>query len=450
MIFDLVISNGKIVSPRKTREGDDIAVEKGKIAAIGPRGSFPRAKEKLDATGKYILPGVIDAHVHFREPGYEYKEDFKTGTLAAAAGGVTMVLDMPNNLPFCCTVEAFEKKLALVSPKAHVDFGLVAAVTAESLGEIPGLARAGVNVYKIFMGATVGGVPAPDDGGMLSAFHRVEETGLRIGVHAENTHIVDYFTGKLKAEGRTDPGAHAASRPGVAEAEAIQRAILFARTAGCRLHIYHLSTREGVRMVRAAKAEGQDVSAETGPHYLIFDDSQMRQMGGILKINPPIRSRDDGAALWEGLLDGTIEVIDTDHSPHSPQEKLQDDIWKVIPGFAGVETQVPLMLTLVNEGKLSLNTYVKLVAENPARLFNLYPRKGTIQVGADADFTIVDLDRQGIIDQDRLHSKNVVTPFDGRQVKGMPVCTIVRGNIVMKNGEIAGKPMGLHIKPLRS
>jgi dihydroorotase (multifunctional complex type) len=295
----------------------------------------------------------------------------------------------------------------------------------------------------------VGGVPAPDDGGMLSAFERVRETGLRIGVHAENTRIIDYFTKKLKAEGRTDPRAHPASRPAVAEAEAVQRAILFARTAGCKLHIYHLSTREGVRMVREAKAGGRlDVSAETGPHYLIFDESHMLRMGGILKINPPIRSRDHGAALWEGLRDGTLDVIATDHSPHSPEEKFQEDIWKVIPGFAGVETQVPLMLTLVNEGKLSLNAYVKLAAENPARLFNLYPRKGTIQVGSDADFTIVDLDRRSVIQRDKLHSKNVVTPFDGRPVKGMPVCTIVRGNIVMKNNEITGKPLGLHIKPV--
>jgi len=448
MKFDLVIRNGRIVSPQRTYAGDDIAVKDGKIAAIDRSGSFSDSKKTIDAAGKYILPGIIDAHVHFREPGYEYKEDFRTGSTAAACGGVTTVLDMPNNLPFCSTPAALKEKLRKIKSKAYVDYGLVVAIVGETVELIPSLARAGANVFKIFMGSTVGGVPAPDDGGMLRAFERVRETGLRVGVHAENNPIMDYFTTKLKAAGRTDPLAHVEARPAVAEAEAVQRAILLARTAGCRLHICHLSSREGVVLVRAARAGGMDVSAETGPHYLLLDENYMKKVGGIMKINPPVRSRDHAEALWQGILDGTIGMIDTDHSPHSREEKFNDDIWKVSPGFVGVETTVPLMLTQVNAGRLSLNHYVKLAAENPARAFNLYPRKGAIAVGSDGDFTIVDLDREGTIDGNKLHSRNTVTPFDGWKVKGMPVYAVVRGNIVMKDGEIVGRPKGRHIKAI--
>ena len=448
MKFDLVIKNGKIVSSQGTYTGDDIAVNGGKIVAIDRSGSFSDSKKSIDAAGKYVLPGVIDAHVHFREPGYEYKEDFGTGSTAAACGGVTTVLDMPNNLPFCSTPKALKEKMALVAPKAYVDYGFVVAVVSETIEEIPALAKAGANVYKIFMGSTVGGVPAPDDGGMLRAFELVRETGLRIGVHAENNPIMDYLTAKLKAAGRTDPLAHVEARPAVAEAEAIQRAILLAKTAGCKLHIYHLSSKEGAEMIREAQAKGVDVSAETGPHYLMLDENYMKKVGGILKMNPPIRSRDHGEALWQALLDGTVGVIDTDHSPHSREEKFNDNIWKVIPGFVGVETKVPLMLTQVNAGKLSLNAYVKLVTENPARLFNLYPQKGTIAVGSDGDFTIIDMDKEGIIDSEKLHSRNTVTPFNGWKVKGMPVYAVVRGHIVMKDGEVVGKPRGKHIKAI--
>jgi len=450
MDYDLVIKNGKIVSPQGTYEGDDIAVKDGIIAAIDRQGSFPDAKETIDAAGKYVLPGVIDAHVHFREPGYEYKEDFGTGSTAAACGGVTTVLDMPNNLPFCSTVKALKEKMELVAPKAYVDYGFVVAVVGETVEEIPALAETGANVYKIFMGSTVGGVPAPDDGGMLRAFELVRQTGLRIGVHAENNPIMDYLTAKLKAEGRKDPLAHVEARPAVAEAEAIQRAILFATETGCKLHIYHLSSKEGTQMIREAQAKGIDVSAETGPHYLLLTEDYMNKVGGILKMNPPIRSKEHGIALWEGLFDGTVGVIDTDHSPHSLEEKFNDenDIWKVVPGFVGVETKVPIMLTQVNEGRLSLNQYVKLVTENPAKLFNLYPRKGTNDIGTDADFTIVDMDKEGVIDSEKLHSRFTVTPFNGWKVKGMPIYTVVRGNIVMKDGELVGEPKGEHIRAI--
>jgi len=448
MFVDLIIKNGKIVTPQVTYEGDDIVVKDGKIIAIDKQSSFTEAKEVIDAKGKYILPGLIDVHVHFREPGLTYKEDFATGSMGAAVGGITTVCDMPNCVPFTCTLEAYQQKLDIIKNKAYVDYGLIAAVVGNSITEIPKLAEAGINVFKIFMGATVGGVPAPDDGGMLEAFRLIAKTGRRIGVHAENNPIMDFFAAKLKKEGRTDALAHMEARPNVAEAEAIQRAILFAKETGCKLHIYHMSSKEGVELVKRAKADGVDVSAETGPHYLLLNSEYYKKLGSILKMNPPVRTAENGEALWKGLQDGTVEVIATDHSPHSEEEKIKENIWEAIPGFPGVETSVPLMLTQVNEGKISLNQYVKLASENPARLFNMYPEKGSFKIGTDADFTIVDMQKESVIDKSKLQSKCKLTPFDGYKVKGLPVYTIVRGNMVMKDGQIVGKPQGKQVVPI--
>lgn len=445
MEFDLIIQNGKIVTPQHTREGWSIAVRDGKIAALDRLENFPPAQATIDAAGKYVLPGVIDAHVHFREPGAEYKEDFASGTTAAAAGGVATVLDMPNNRPVCATVERLREKIDRIAPKARVDFGLLAAVVGDNLGQIPLLADAGAIGYKIFMGATVGGVPGPDDAAMLKAMAVIRETALPLAVHAENNSIIEFFSRQLKAQRRTDPAAHVASRPAIAEAEAVQRAILFASETGCNLHICHLSSKPGVEMVRSARRRGLNVTAEATPHHLLLNDMHMEEVGGIQKINPPVRSREHAEALWKGLADGTIGMIATDHSPHTAAEKTNSDIWQVIPGFVGVETSVPLMLTQVNQGRLSLNDYVRLAAENPARIFNLYPRKGVVAVGADADFTIVDMERSATISSQRLHSRSSTTPFDGWKVKGVPVITIVRGRVVMKDGEINGSPVGRHL-----
>jgi dihydroorotase-like cyclic amidohydrolase len=217
--------------------------------------------------------------------------------------------------------------------------------------------------------------------------------------------------------------------------------------------IYHMSTAEGVALVRQAKDRGLDVMGETAPHYLILDAQDMVRMrlGSLLKINPPVRGAEHGEALWRGLRDGTVEVLGTDHSPHTPEEKMahdpMGDIWKALPGWPGVETSVPLMLTQVNAGRLTLNEYVKRQAEGPARAWNLWPRKGHLGRGADGDVTVVDMRREGTIDQNALHSKSRVTPFHGFRVTGMPVYTIVRGRVVMKHGEIYGAPAGQMLRP---
>ncbi|HYM68592.1 MAG TPA: allantoinase AllB [bacterium] len=452
-MVDLIVKNGTIVSPAASHRGH-VLIDDGKVLEIQTRDDLPAAERVIDATGLHVLPGLIDPHVHFRVPGLDYKEDFETGSRAAAAGGITTVIDMPNVVPPTATVEAFHAKAQLVRGGAYVDYGFYAVLVSGNSDQILPLAGAGVVGYKIFLGETVGNIPAPEDGEIIDAWRIMAQTGLRCGVHAEDNGIILYLRKKLQTQGRTDPLAHLESRPAVAEAEAISRAILFAREAGSKLMIYHMSSGEGVDLVRRGKASGVDVMAETGPHYLLLEGEDMgrRRLGSLMKISPPVRSREHADALWRGVLDGTIEVLGTDHSPHTREEKMADapmgDIWKAMAGWPGVETTVPLMLTQVNAGRLSLNHYVKVQTEGAARAWHLWPRKGHLGRGADGDVTIVDLRREGTIDQDRLHSKSKVTPFHGFRVTGMPVYTIVRGHVVMENGRVSGRPVGELQRPV--
>lgn len=452
MGVDLIVKNGTVVTPLTSLRGH-VLVRDGKILEVAVRDDLPSAREVVDATGLHVLPGLIDPHVHFRVPGLEYKEDFETGSRAAAAGGITTVLDMPNVVPPTATVEAFHLKLERIRGRAYVDYGLYAVLVEGNGDQVFPLADAGVCGYKVFLGETVGRIPAPPDGELLDVWRRVAQTGLRSGVHAEHAGIVRHWERKLRAQGRTDPLAHVESRPSVAEAEAISRAILFARETGVRLMIHHMSCSEGVLLVRRGKDDGVDVMAETAPHYLLLEAEDMvrRGLGSLMKINPPVRSRGHGEALWRGIQEGVIEVLGTDHSPHTPEEKKAHDplgdIWEALPGWPGVETGVPLMLTQVNAGRMTLNQYVKLQSEAPARAWNLWPRKGHVGRGADADLTIVDMRREAVIDKDRLHSKSKVTPFHGIRVVGVPVYTIVRGRVVMWEGRIDGPPGGELVRP---
>ena len=339
--------------------------------------------------------------------------------------------------------------MAEASKKSFVDFGIIGVVFEENIPDLVPMAEAGVIGYKIFMGETVGKLPSPSDGGILDAMKVIATTGLRVGVHAEDNSIIKYQTEKLKAAGRTDPVAFVESRPNIAEKECISRAIMFAEETGAKLHIYHMSSDEGVDLVADAKCRGLDVSAETGPHYLLLDYTFMDKVGSILKMNPPVRAKDDQKAPWEGLLDGTVELIATDHSPHTREEKIKHNIWDAIPGFLRRGERGPSDADPGQQGRMTLNHYVKVASEGPAHIWNMYPKKGCIRLGSDADFTIVDMKKKGVIKVDELHSKNKVTPFDGFEVKGMPVATIVRGKFVLRDGKVAGAPAGALVTPVK-
>jgi dihydroorotase len=444
--YELAIAGGTIIMPDNTFTGS-VLVRDGKIAGVTAETNGGGADQVIDARGLYVLPGIIDTHVHFREPGLTHKEDFQTGSTAAVLGGVTTVADMPNTIPPTATVDAYATKRKLGEEKSYVDFSIIAVILQDSLDHIADLAAEGVLGYKIFMGPTVGGLLPPDDGAMVEALELVAQTGRRCAFHAESHQIIHHLEAKFQREGRTDPLAHVDARPVISSMEAVGRAGLFAKMTGARIHIMHESANAVCDLVRRLRSEGVDITVETAPHYLLFSAEDMERLGVLLKINDPIRYRADSDRLWDELRAGVINMIATDHSPHLPEEKFKDDIWEAIPGFPGVETSVRLMLTEVNRGRMTLNEYVRWASENPARVWGLYPNKGSLLPGTDADFTIVDMQRRGVIRAEQLHSKGKYTPFEGVETVGLPIFTIIRGNVQMRDGELVGKPVGRYVTP---
>jgi dihydroorotase len=443
---DLVIRNGVIVTDRTEFKGS-IAIKDGRILALGEDAAMPPAKEVLDAAGMHVLPGAIDAHVHFREPGYTHKETWKTGTASAAMGGVTTVFEMPNTKPPTGTLEALNVKLE-AAKKAHVDYGIYGLLGEENLDHLEELMDGGVAAFKCFMGNTFGNLPAPSTGAMLEGFERIAARGLRIALHAENASIMKRRQLQLQGIGRKDPLAHLAARPPVVAAEAVSRAAILAEWTGARIHILHVSSGTELGPLRDAKARGVDITAETCPHYLLLDETAYTDVGSLIRVNPPVREKAHQNMLWTAVLDGTIDMIATDHAPHTAAEKFNDDIWCADCGFTGVETQMPLMLTQVAAGRMSLQHYVKMTATAPAQAFGLYPRKGVLQPGADADIVVVDLKREHVIQAKQLQSIGRCTPFEDTVVRGLPIHTLVRGRLVMKDRQLIeassghGRPVG--------
>ncbi|RPI99344.1 MAG: allantoinase AllB, partial [Deltaproteobacteria bacterium] len=284
---DLIIQNGMVVTSQGLFRAD-IAVRTGMIVALGEKPSLGETREILDATGLHVLPGVIDDHVHFREPGMTYKEDFETGSRAAAAGGVTTIFDMPNTAPPLIDVKNLKEKVALAKGRSYVDFAFYAAVTDSNVDQLKSLAEGGIGGFKVFMGETTGYIRCPNDGLIYEAFQRIRETGRRVGAHAENDAILQHIKARLVAQGRKDPIAHLESRPSFAEAEAIGRAILLSEAAGNRFHVFHLSTREGLNLVKEARLRGLPVTAEVLVSHLLLDERDYERLGNLIRLNPPI------------------------------------------------------------------------------------------------------------------------------------------------------------------
>lgn len=428
---DLVIHNGKVVSPDLVIDAS-VAIKDGTILSVGEPGAMPAARETLDAKGLHILPGAIDVHVHFRDPGYPHKEDFASGTAAAAFGGVTTVFDMPNTIPPVGTPELLAAKHKMAAEKAHVDFGLYALLGDDTIKHAVEMAKTAIG-FKLYMGNTFGAIPSPDTGAMLEAFEVAATTGKRVSLHAETNEIMVRRELRMREAGRTDPLAHIASRPAVVAVEAVSRAAILAEWTGARIHILHISSAEELRPLREAKARGVDITGETCPHYVLLSTDDYARFAGVIRVNPPVREARNREPLFAALGDGSIDCIATDHAPHSVEEKTRNDIWTVDCGFPGVETQMPLMLNEVARGRYSVSDYVRWSAANPAKIWGLYPHKGVIQAGAHADIALVDLDREWTIDDAKLQSLSRITPFHGMRVKGLPIHTLVRGRFVMKD-----------------
>jgi dihydroorotase len=446
----LIVKNGIVVTPEATFAAD-LAISKGRFSAIAAPGGVTalerQADEVLDATGLHVLPGVIDPHVHFREPGLEHKEDLASGSLAAVMGGVTSVIDMPNTVPPTATAAAVRQKRELVEMKSYCEVGIIGAFTQDNLDELLPLADAGVVGYKVFLGETTGGLAAPDDGTLLEGMSLIAATGKRIAFHAENDEVIRHASARLRAAGRSDALAHLESRPAIAEAEAIQRGCLFARHTGAKIHILHVSSGEGLATIESWRRRGVDVTCELTAHHAFLTSEPMQRLGARLRVNPPVREPGHGDVLLEALASGRIDAIASDHAPHTPAEKLHNDIWQSVSGFAGVEVSVPLFLTAVHAGRLSLNTFVRATSRAPALIWGLHPRKGEIRIGSDGDLTIVDLKRRAVIRASELHGKNNLTPFEGTATVGGPVAAVLSGRLVARDGELTGAVRGRMAEP---
>ena len=437
---DLVICGGYIVTPDGMREGA-VAVERGKIVAVGSNAAMPPARQQLNVEGRHIIPGAIDVHVHFREPGFSHKETWATATAAAAIGGVTTVFDMPNTNPPTAHPEAVRQKIALASAQALVDFGVYGYVGEDNIDQLVPMARAGAVAFKLYLGSDNPLVPCPNDGAVLDALEVIATLGLRCTTHAENTQILNWRGARLKAAGRHDLAAHLEQHTDIAAVEAVSRIALFSEWTGCAVHIAHENCRHALPLIADAKRRGVNLTAETCPHYLFLsmDDAELAG-GNAMRVKPPVREAGHALPLWEALKCGVIDMIATDHAPHTRAEKLRPSIWDVAPGFPGVETSMRLMLNEVSKGRLSLPEYVRMACEAPARTFGIYPRKGALEPGSDADIVVVDLTRRGTIRGGQLQSIARLTPFESWQTTGMPVMTMVRGTIVARDGQIIATP----------
>lgn len=443
---DLLVKGGTVVSPRG-RALLDLAARDGRFVAIGAPGSLDvAAAEVVDAAGHLVLPGIIDPHVHFRDPGFTWKEDFGSGSTAAVMGGVTTVLEMPNTDPATDSVAHAELKGSRARGATRCDVGLIGVVTEANLAELRPMADAGLVVgFKAFLGPTTGGIEAPSDGAILDAMRVVRGLGMRLGFHAENGSIVEHESARVRATGRTDPLAHLDGRPAIAEEESVNRMALFALRTGCPIHIFHLTSAPGLAAVEAWRARGVDITCEVGPQHTFLGAEMMARLGSRLRINPPVRLAAEGhaSALLAGLAAGRIESIATDHSPHTREEKLHDDIWQAVSGHAAVELSLRLFLTLgVHAGTMTLEQLVRATSEGPARTWGLWPRKGAIAIGSDADLTVVDPEVPGVVEEAALHGRSSVTPFKGTATRGAAVATILRGRVVMRDGALVGEPGG--------
>ncbi len=445
MTVDLVVRNGRVVSGDQVIDGG-LAVASGQIVALGATAGLPEARTVVDAAGGWVLPGVIDPHVHFRDPGLTDREDFGTGSTAAVLGGVATVFDMPNTVPPTADAKTVQEKRHIVTPKARVDFGLFGIVGQDNVDKIEEMAAAGVIGFKFFLHQAIEGVSPCDDGALLEAFERIAATGLRAAVHAENPHIIGRRSRALRQAGRHDATANLEARPSVSESEMVERCVAFARTAGTKLHICHVTSAETVAVVAAAKADGLEVTAETGPQWLTFTQADVAERGTILMFSPPFRLDADRAALWQGLRDGVIDMVATDHAPRHGHEKICSSVWDTKSGFIGVETSVPLMMTAVEAGKIDVTRYARAVSENAARAYGLWPRKGGLRIGADADVTIVRIGPTRTIGPSDLHSRVRVTPFEGATVTARVTHTLVRGVVVAEHGQVVGEPRGRDVR----
>jgi len=428
--FDLLIKNGTVVNQDGTGEAD-IGVTNGKIAEIGDL-STRDAAEVFDATGLHVLPGVIDSQVHFREPGMEHKEDLASGSRAAVMGGVTSVFEMPNTKPLTTDAHALADKIDRATGRMFCDFAFYFGATAENVADLPDAERLpGSAGIKMFMGSSTGDLLVDK----TEHVRQVLASGRRrVAVHSEEE---DRLVARMGVRRAGDPSSHPEWRDVEAAVLCTKRLIGLARETNRRVHVLHISTGDEIPILASNK---DLITAEATPHHLTLCADDYATLGTYIQMNPPVRDASHRDRIWAGIADGTIDVLGSDHAPHTREEK--DKPYPDSPsGMTGVQTLVPIMLDHVNAGRLSLERFVDLTSHGPNRIFSI-AGKGRIANGYDADFTIVDMKAERVIADDWIESKPGWTPYNGKSVKGWPRATVIRGRQVMRDDEILSEAGG--------
>ena len=400
-----------------------ICIEDGKIKSL--KKIAPRRADIMNMKGSVILPGLIDAHVHLRDPGLTYKEDFRTGTSAAAVGGFTTILDMPNTIPPTNTPRAFLEKLKIAHKKSLIDFGFHAGVdNTTNIKKINDLKPVSFKVYMDL-------VEEDFLTNIFKSISKIDDDKPLISLHCEDKKLIKNYTEKERRKGKFNPEIYANARPPLTETTAVSNALSLARDYGLNIHICHVSTKESIKLIKKAKKSNINVTSEITPHHLLLNLSYLKKCGNFAKTNPPLRDNENKIDM--SYL-SNLDIIGTDHAPHMVTEK-EKNIWDAPPGIPNLETTLPLLLTEINRHNMTFTDLKRLICENPAKIFHL-KNKGFIKEGKDADIVIVNMKKEGIINPDDFKSKAKYSPFKGFKTKGMPIMTMVRGKIVMEEGEI--------------
>jgi dihydroorotase len=437
LIVDSVLTNAKAYLGKEIVDCS-IAIENGKIFKIGKETQMPNANEKTNLKNMLVLPGLIDVHVHLRDEGKAYKEDFYTGTAAAAAGGMTTVLDMPNNDPVTMSIETLKNRMLIAERRVLVNVGFYSEFPND-LDVVSGIVAQGAVGFKLFMAHQVGGLNIDDDEALQEAFTKVGELGVPVAVHAEDKALLMANEERLKRANRHDATAFLQAHSEHVELKAVERLLKTSTQTGVRLHFCHMTTEEGLKAIIEAKKSGRNVTCEVTPQHLLLSNADYERYGLMLTMMPPLRGESHIKALWKGITDGWVDALGSDHAPHALSEKSAGSVWDVKVGVPGLETTLPLMLTMVRKNRLSLAHVVHLLSEKPAEIFCLRDRGG-LEQRRKADLTVVDFNRKFRIDASKFYSKAKYSPFDGWEVQGKPVKTFVNGLLIMDEQEIVAKP----------
>ncbi len=446
-MFDIIIKNGNVVL-RDGVKKVDIGIKNEKITCIAEQ-ITDEANEVIDASGQYVMPGMIDTHVHISEPGRTEWEGFETGSKALAAGGTTSYVEMPlNALPATVNKEALDLKLDAAKTQNYVDYAFYGGLVPDNLDKLEELSDAGVLAFKAFLSNAGSDIPGDftnvDDYTLYKGMQKLAELDQILCLHAENADITSKLEAEFIREGKTSAMDYPDARPVIAEVEAVQKALLLAKETGCKLHIVHISTSEAVQAILKARAEGVDVTVESCPHYFSMSAEDVEEIGAYAKCQPPLRKKPVQEKLWEELLNGNIDWLTSDHSPCTEDLKLQaDNLFEAWGGISGAQNNVDLMFDLaVKQRGLSVNRFAELIATTPADRFNM-PNKGEISVSKDADIILVDPNQSYTVKREDLYYKNKHSAYEGRKIDCRVTKTIVRGHVVFDVEQgIVGQPIG--------